>query len=159
MDELAHKYKVTKHVMTVYHDVFVRIMREKDGLDGNLIYLDGLLVAKAVGNVVKDMDRFAAFHLEDNNLPDRHKYAGFVAKWIAKEKPIQLKKTPPLNLTNEKLLGINAIFTVFVMASFLETRIPPEISRQLRYMFSFREEKGETLALIAYCCEQIAKAA
>nr|VFK27223.1 MAG: hypothetical protein BECKMB1821G_GA0114241_102617 [Candidatus Kentron sp. MB]VFK31053.1 MAG: hypothetical protein BECKMB1821I_GA0114274_102018 [Candidatus Kentron sp. MB]VFK75500.1 MAG: hypothetical protein BECKMB1821H_GA0114242_102417 [Candidatus Kentron sp. MB] len=122
-------------------------------------YLNSVLVARALSNALKDIQRMTDLHLNEDQLPDKHKYAGFVSKWIAKERPIQLKDVPAQNHLERRIYQwVNASFAVHVMASFLEHGpIRWEIVNQLEYWFTFREERGETLALVAYCSEQMAQ--
>jgi len=63
-----------------------------------------------------------------------------------------------LNLVTDQLHWVNAEFAVFVMTSFLErSGVSGYLGRHLKYWFAFRDERGETLSLIAYCCEQMSK--
>lgn len=56
----------------------------------------------------------------------------------------------------DQLQWVNAEFAVFVMISFLErNRVSGHLGRHLRYWFAFRDERGETLSLVAYCCEKM----
>ena len=88
--------------------------------------------------------------------PDSHKYAGFLSRWVAKERPIQLPKNLPVSQTNDRMYWANAAFAVFVMASFLDKEgIPSKLAYHLKYWFAFRDERGESLSLVAYCCEQL----
>nr|VFJ95825.1 MAG: hypothetical protein BECKLFY1418A_GA0070994_105315 [Candidatus Kentron sp. LFY] len=149
--------ELKSHILNVYG-----IFSAKDDFHGHLSELNKMLLAKAIDNAIEDLQRMSLFHFEKGKEPDRHKYAGFVAKWIAKERPIQLIQrdgaAPPLSLVTEKLYWINALFAVHVMSSFLRGKgIPPRIGPYLKYIFSFREERGETLALIAYFCEKMSQ--
>jgi hypothetical protein len=55
-------------------------------------YMSSLHLLYAIENALIDMNRMAAWHLP-GKLADRHKYAGFVAKWVAKVRPIQFLQT------------------------------------------------------------------
>ncbi|MEO5346657.1 MAG: hypothetical protein H7834_09810 [Magnetococcus sp. YQC-9] len=53
------------------------------------IDIDTILLTEAVGHACRDLLRMSDFHLpQEEALPDRHKYAGFVAKWVAKTRPV-----------------------------------------------------------------------
>nr|VFJ97495.1 MAG: hypothetical protein BECKLFY1418B_GA0070995_110210 [Candidatus Kentron sp. LFY] len=119
-----------------------------------------MIVECAIGNVANDLERMSDFHLEEDKKPDRHKIAGFISKWVAKERPIQLRD----NIDNisqvdvsRRLYWANADLAVKVFQIFLRKEVPFEVALNLRYWFAFRDERGETLALIAYCCEEMSK--
>jgi hypothetical protein len=119
-------------------------------------------LVSAVGNALKDIQRWAAFHLTKPSpgkkaRPDRHKYAGFLGKWIAKERPIYIRLNnpdQPVPITSDMYL-INAWFAVAVMRAYLDNDMDPILEHELTYILHFREEKGETLALLAYCAERL----
>jgi hypothetical protein len=144
--------KLLKQVVTVY-----RVFVGANMLDEHSINLNKVLIAKAIDSAINDMGRMADFHFNDSGSPDNHKIAGFVAKWVAKERPIQLPDSGTHELS-DWMYKINASFAVFVFQSFVKRPVPSEIAKNLSYWFRFRDERGETLALIAYCCEQMAKA-
>nr|VFJ58362.1 MAG: hypothetical protein BECKFW1821B_GA0114236_10411 [Candidatus Kentron sp. FW] len=144
------KSTLIQHVGKVY-DGFIK----RNPGYGSDVYLSEMLVTKAIDSASIDIGRMVDYHLKESKKPDRHKVAGFVSKWIAKERPIQLQQVPNLNLTANWVYWVNPAFAVLVMASFLREKMPGEIQRNLEYWFAFREERGETLALIAYCCEQM----
>jgi len=140
-----------RQVASVY-DLLIK----KKELDSNGIYLSKVAVAQAIDNALKDMARMSDFHLPVGKTPDRHKYAGFVAKWVAKCRPIQMDNNTQIN---SQRLWANATFAMFVMASFLDMEsIDYKLSEYLKYWFQFRDERGETLSLIAYCWEEIGSA-
>lgn len=141
---LRHLAQVYKKFLEVYdlHDAQV--------------YLNSVLMAKAIDNALIDMQRMSTWHIDAEASPDAHKYSGFMAKWIAKERPIQFRKELPVSQINDRLYWANATFAVFVMSSFLGGNgIPVNLGCHMRYWFAFRDEKGEVLSLVAYCCEQI----
>ena len=116
------------------------------------IHLNTRVMVEAIENGVQDLYRMAEYHLPEGNGPDRHKYAGFLSKWVAKLRPIYLNEgvelTSPIHM-------INAAFAIWIFRSFLEANIPETLYRELLYMFHFRDERGETLSVLAYCCEQL----
>lgn len=52
---------------------------------------------------------------------------------------------------------VNDYFALAVFRSFLETDIPEEIEKFLVYAFHYRDERPETLAVIAYCGEEMTR--
>ncbi|MBF0436826.1 MAG: hypothetical protein HQL77_15840 [Magnetococcales bacterium] len=105
-----------------------------------------------------DIERMAKWHLpEIGQEPDRHKYAGFLSKWIAKTKPIYINSEQCGTDIPIEIHLINACFAYDVFGSFLEFSVPEEIRKSLVYSFHFREDRGESLALLAYTCEEISR--
>lgn len=150
-------HALLKHILHVW-DQF----RQDSGLRHEEVFISHLHLRASVDNALIDLDRMSEFHLaiggdgSKRALPDRHKYAGFVAKWIAKVRPIQIRSQLPINLSNARILEVNAVFAVHVMSSFLEHMVPRIIAGHLKYWLVFRDERGETMAMMAYCSEQIA---
>lgn len=105
-----------------------------------------------------DIDRMALWHLpRSDQQPDRHKYAGFLSRWVSQIRPVYIDADIPLE--SATLHSINARFALWVFRSVLQHPIPANIAENLVYLFHFRQERGETLALIAYCCEEMSKPA
>ncbi len=120
------------------------------------IWINRSLLVEAIGNAVVDIERMADLHLpEDHQKPDRHKYAAFVSRWIAKTRPIQIKH-PWHQQVPEYILMINACFAYDVFSSFLFFTVPEETRKTLVYSFHLRDERGESLSLTAYSLEQVA---
>lgn len=132
-------------VWRLFHNDF--IIKEVNAFRDRLFINKSFLVA-AIGNAVIDIERMAKWHLpEIGQEPDRHKYAGFLSKWIAKTKPIYINNEPcGTDIPIETHL-INACFAYDVFGSFLELSVPEEIRKSLVYSFHFREDRGESLAL------------
>jgi len=151
MTRTVFRIRLVKHLANVYKE-----FNKKYDLHDSQAYLSAALLSRAIDNALIDIERMSTWHIPENSTPDAHKYAGFVAKWIAKERPIQLRKESPVSQVNEKLHWANAIFAVYVMSSFLSNNgVPSSLAINLKYWFAFREEKGEVLALVAYCCEHM----
>ena len=105
-----------------------------------------------------DIDRMARWHLpRSDQQPDRHKYAGFLSRWVAQIRPVYIDADIPLE--SATLHTINARLALWVFRSMLHHPIPPSIAENLVYLFHYRQERGETLALIAYCCEEMSRQA
>ena len=154
MTHAVRRHRLLIHLARVF-DRF----QEVYGIHESQGYLNSQLLARAIDNALIDLARMEKHHFSGNSNPDAHKYAGFVARWVAKERPIQIPKNLPVSLANEKLYWANAAFAVFVMSSFLEREgIPGNLAFHLKYWFAFRDERGETLSLVAYCCEQMSGA-
>lgn len=96
----------------------------------------------------------ARWHLpKQDQHADRHKYAGFLARWVAQ---IRLAYLHPAaeRLPHTTPHKINAHFALWGFRSFLRTPIPGPMCRNLTYALHFRQERGETLALLAYCASK-----
>ena len=137
---------------------------EFDKWDEIQIVINEYALVAAVGNAQQDIRRWCWFHLANNSNnnpahPDRHKYGGFLARWIAKEKPISVLPVNPSSSPDipEAMYRINAFFAVAVLQSYLDYRIPFTLAQEMAYLLHFRDEKGETFALLGYCAEEIAK--
>lgn len=120
------------------------------------------VLVEAITNARTDIIRWSMFHLSGKcngkpSRPDRHKYGGFLAKWIAKERPIYIAQRDPTCLVDlpEQLYRLNSFFAVTVLQSYLHSTIPLTLADELAYILHFREEKGETYALLGYCAEQM----
>lgn len=167
--EIASTQEVMERVREVLNDAFVPhclLDRGKfypfEQWDQIEIGIDDYALAGAVGNALKDIQRWAAFHLSrpprgDKARPDRHKYAGFLAKWIAKERPVYLRLADPDKPVQipPEMYQLNATFAVTVMRAYLDNDMDPILEKEIAYVLHFREERGETLALLAYCAERM----
>lgn len=150
-------YNLCKHVYDVYS-----LFCKKQSIDEQDFILSPIHVKSAIDNALIDLNRLKDFHMPDiGKCPDRHKIAGFVAKWIAKTKPIQITKKcafGPQTIKVDQVLKLNASFAVNIFISFLDPQeVPVNITSYLQYWFEFRDERGDVLAFIAFCCEEIAK--
>lgn len=167
--EIAQLNEVTTQVTDVWNNLFVpHCLKNKELFfpfdDWELIEigLSSYALASAVENALIDICRWSSFHLSvppDGEMarPDRHKYAGFLAKWIAKERPIYVR---PLDYDNPveipaEMYRLNSFFALLVIQSYLDKPMSLKIANELAYLLHFRDEKGETLAILAYCGEEI----
>lgn len=146
------KASLINHVVKVW-----RRLERIEGITPADAYLSPIHLLEAIENALIDLKRMIEFHQPPGEMPDHHKYSGFISKWIAKTRPIQFPSSAGLSLRMKFMLGINARFAFFVMDSFLEYRTPIVIAQHMMYWFSFRDERGETLAMMAFCAEEIAK--
>jgi len=130
-----------------------------------IINVDMPSLTTAIGHARVDIIRWAAFHLsgDKNSRPDRHKYAGFLSKWIAKTRPINIQVADDSTLEPlAEFYKINAILAFFVFRSYLhikkEHNVPElkKMEKELIYRFHLRDETGENLAFMAYCYEIVA---
>lgn len=143
--------QLLSHIVNVFEE-----LKNQAGFDTSGMYLNQLSVVHAIDNSLKDLERMKHFHFENGKKLDRHKYAGFLSKWIAKCRPIQMQNDPPQNSLTAQKLWANSIFATFVMYSFLNKgSINSAIAQHIKYWHQFRDERGETLSLIAYCCEEM----
>lgn len=167
--EIASTAEVTEHIAKVWKEMFVPFCLENEerlhpfnSWSEIEIGLSTYALAGAIGNALVDIKRWATFHLSERldgekSRPDRHKYGGFLAKWIARERPIYVR---PLDYDNPveipaEMYRLNAFFALTVLQSYMNTPISPQIADELAYLLHFRDEKGETLAILAYCGEQL----
>lgn len=113
-------------------------------------------LSEAVENARIDLSRWTEFHLSDKqSLPDNHKYAGFLSKWIAKNRPIYVKDCGLTEELPRDIYQINAIFALAVFRSYLIHDIPVFLAREMMYRLHFRDDSGENLAFAAFCCENL----
>ena len=140
---------------------------DDDTPEGEVEYLHSSMNWGLVGEVIQhaliDMDRMTAFHLVRDeqskaSLPDHHKYAGFIAKWTSKIRPIQVWSDFAHANQPKNTHTLNSRFSTYIFRSFLRHPIPSKLVDYFDYVFHFRSESGETLALVAYLCEQVAEA-
>jgi hypothetical protein len=148
--------ELCEHVWNIFE-----LFCEKQYVDKNNFFLSPIHTKAAIDNALMDLERLKDFHMPiDGKLPDRHKIAGFIARWVAKVKPIQITSECAFGFRNtdvEQLLKLNSSFAVHVFSSLLKEEMPNNMAKYLRYWFEFRDERGETLAFVAYCCEEMAK--
>lgn len=142
--------EVRRHVAKV-----VQLYIERRGFGPQEIRVSQWLLNMAIESAMIDIERMSQFHIPDGRTPDRHKYAGFTARWIAKTRPIQFLNEFPLNLHSQHKIWANAELALTIFESFLVRPVPDKMVAPLKYAFMFREERGESLALIAYCCEEM----
>jgi hypothetical protein len=169
--DIAPMALLLERVQMVWSDIFIPQYLEDEILipeftnrDEIQIALNNYALVEAVGNAQKDIRRWCSFHLAGNNnsefaRPDRHKYGGFLAKWIAKERPIAVLAknfSAPPDMPQE-MYRLNAFFAIAVLQSYLNNPIPHILAAELAYILHFRDEKGETIALLGYCAEEMAK--
>lgn len=170
--QIASFEEIADRITHIWTDIFVpKYLNDTDRLgykvqwDTIEIGLNQYALVAAIGNASVDIERWCTFHLKhaskDNgpSLPDHHKYAGFLAKWLAKERPIFIRELDAncFHDLPQQLYRINALFALVVMQSYLKAPIPLDLFNELFYVLHFREEKGETLALLAYCAEKIGR--
>lgn len=170
--EIPPMESLLDRVQKIWNEKFVPLYLEDetrfpgfDKWDEIQIALNSYALVEAVGNARQDILRWCWFHLAKNPnsdesvRPDRHKFGGFLARWIAKEKPISILLKNPSSPPNipEEMYRLNAFFAVAVMQSYLDYPIPDHLAEELAYILHFRDEKGEIFALLGYCAEEMAK--
>ncbi|MBF0295210.1 MAG: hypothetical protein HQL96_08465 [Magnetococcales bacterium] len=114
---------------------------------------------EAIEHAFVDMNRMAAWHMPtEDRQPDRHKWSGFMAKWVAKMRPIYCAK-PGKSIGALPLANmLNAYFALYIFRGFLYCRSNAHhfpISKNVLYALHYRDLTGETLALLAYSYETI----
>jgi hypothetical protein len=168
---------ILEHLEKVWEWFDINVLRNEGVLPDEAsnafnVQLNPYFMAAAVEHARVDLSRWADFHQvgrggstdvgndAQSARPDNHKLAGFLARWIAKVRPIQVT-VAEATVVNGKLCEmpfdlyrINAIFAVCVLRSYLETdEFPQELTDELIYRLHYRDEKGLDLALYAYCGE------
>lgn len=125
----------------------------------NGIQINMNILQEAISHAFVDIERMSQFHLPPaDRRPDRHKWSGFMAKWIAKMRPIYCT-IPGKAKHNEIIQTLNAHFATYIFRCFLYLKpnaYHDSLAKNLLYSFHYRDERGETLALIAYCYESMA---
>ena len=148
-DLIAHMAAVWQHFERCYIDNPILVEPSLRPL----VKLNKRFLVEAVKHSRIDIMRMARWHLpRADQDPDHHKFAGFVSKWVAQLRPIYVDAEIPVR---SSLLVINARFALWTFRSFLARSVPANLVSNLIYLFHFRQEKGETLSLVAYCCEEI----
>lgn len=141
-----------------YQEYLANTMFIPESLHKNFkIEVNHYTLAEAIEDARVDLGRWVQFHLIGDKKPDNHKYAGFLSRWMAKRRPIQICQINECDTPHypETLFKLNAIFALVVFRSFLKYDIPAPLVRDLVYKFHYRDPSGEALAVLAYCCEQI----
>jgi hypothetical protein len=144
------------HVAKVWEDFTTRHIHNAISVPPGMRSALGLnerFLVEAIQHAVIDMERMKILHLAEKP-PDRHKYAGFLSKWIAKIRPIYIHEADEYD---SSIHQINAFFALWVFQSFLKSSVPENLVEYLIYIFHFRDEKGESLALLAFCCEDMGR--
>lgn len=119
-----------------------------------LIFIDERKLVEAVEHALIDLDRMCRHHLpSDDENPDRHKFAGFLSRWVAKIRPIYIADGYDHEVP-DTLYRLNAHYAFVVFRQFLRYPVPGEIQRNLVYAFHYRDWRGEALALLAYTSER-----
>ena len=148
---IVTKGQLLKHVAVVVSEYL------KDrGIHNSQVRVDSWLLNCVIDSSMQDLARMADFHIPPDSSPDRHKYAGYVAKWIAKILPMQLLYDLPLTLNNKNIIWLNSELALYVFTSFLNgAKLTPGLVDAMRYSFTYREQNATDLAVLAYCCEKI----
>lgn len=101
----------------------------------------------------EDIIRLQAYH--PINLPDRHKYAAFIFKWISKSRPIKLKPNCKSLGRPEIYMHINAMFAFSCAFGFLNCQKPSSVEFDcIAYSGTFREIHPEQWALLFHFMEK-----
>lgn len=140
-----------------FHRNFIRTQLPSDLIPEVRISLP--VLHEAIDHAFIDIDRMAKWHLpEHDRRPDRHKWSGFSAKWVAKMRPIYCAK-PGMSVRALPLINIlNAHFALYIFRCFLyckEGVYHEPLSKNVLYALHYRDLTGETLALLAYSYETI----
>jgi len=154
---IASVEEILKHLDNVWEDFekeFIRNPRMVPAELCDLIKVNPRQIAEAVKHAVVDMSKMTFLQFTENGQPDRHKYAGFVSKWIAKIRPISFEDHPDFDV---EIYKINAYFAFWVFRSYLFHSVPQYLIDEMVYTFHFRDERGEVLAFMAFSCERISK--
>jgi hypothetical protein len=113
---------------------------------------------------VNDVKEFKLLHDAQGGI-DHRKRAAYLARLIAKLRPIELDRRltdglPEGTRTSRRLAYVNENFAIFVFLRFLgislrgmDSPVLPEILRQLRYVFTHREAQRELLVALASATE------
>ena len=122
-------------------DIFIEMEEYKDIKES--VYLNKELLAVTIKSYFDDIYRYKLY--AHSEFADKDKKSGYLIKWLAKIKPIQILKDA---IFSEKLAGVNSFFAVFVGLVFLEIKpdsnymkkiIESELYDELLYTASFRD--------------------
>lgn len=140
-----------------WDDVIVPERYEERGIR---VEMSDPAMTEAVMNALADMNRMVEFHFDNgggpDDLPDNHKYAAFMAKWIAQFRPVSFSAKSP-DVETPELYQLNAYFAVYVFSSFLDAVLPEEVVESLVYTFHYRDVSPQVLSILAFACEDACK--
>lgn len=156
---VASEKKLLTHIAKTMISFEKRIIENKNIIHPVIrphIGINRRALVEAVKHARVDLKRMVKLHIPKKDAkPDRHKYAGFVSRWIAKTRPLYIKDQA--GVLTVPAIQLNGIFSFWVFQSFLNQAVPKDLCENLVYSFHFREERGETLAFIAFTVEEISK--
>lgn len=153
---VAHLHEVTGQ----FYVEFVHDVEDNGDFCGAIRHNNHCLML-ALRKALDDLCTYVERHMgEDEKMPDRHKYAGFIAKWIAKIRPFYVDYDGDGELP-EHLLRVNAYYAAYIFRSLLEINgsISPHLLEIALHAFDFRDEQGENLSFMAYTWEMVANEA
>ena len=170
VEKYVHKIEayVSKAHNRFQQDYLLRSWAKPNAADGFKATINLHILSEAIWSAAVDLERWAHFHISghESEGPDRHKLAGFSAKWISHFRPICFEAPQDYDYKKDieapNFLHLNAIFSFYVLRSFLifdvqhNTLVLDKLERELLYRLQFRCESGENLALLAYCYEAFA---
>lgn len=106
---------------------------------------------------LNDLKEFKIFHDAEIGT-DHYKRAAYLSRWISNMRPIQFN--PNYDIENIELLNLNEEFATFVFLLFIGTDpssvdspIIDAVSRDLRFIFKFRDPQRELLVALARAIE------
>ena len=153
--------KTTRVLLDVYFD-FIETFK----IDTDVFKIDEFIVKDIVRHYFRDVERIHYFHKETPCI-DCHKIAGYLSYWIAKLKPISVRKSE-LYLTNPMdLKTINEMFALIVAigrvnanleSKSIGKRIECESSfiKSFVYNLRYRQTSGDNLSMTFYFLEKSA---
>ena len=90
--------------------------------------------------------------------PDRHKYAAYLARWIAIRRPIQLAQDLPGRQEHPaQVYTLNAAFARLCLASLLRLRLSAAAAKHIEVCLHNNTVDCRTLSLIAFLCERVSE--
>jgi hypothetical protein len=111
---------------------------------------------------LNDLKEFKVFHDVDTGT-DHLKRCAYISRWISNMRPIEFDKSYKIN--NPNLLNLNEEYAIFIFFLYLginmnsiELPILEAISRDLKYIFKFRDPQRELLVSLARAIEAAVKA-
>lgn len=160
-DKVARLNEIIEHIGNVwlhFYETYINSFIDPEILKQLEIRVNPYVLSAAIEHARVDLSRWLDLHLSEcpQSMPDNHKYAGFLAKWVAKLRPVMIIVPESFDLTySRELYEINALFAVFVFRSYLKRDISKKLAKELIYRLHLRDETGENLAFFAYVCENI----
>lgn len=135
----------TKSAIRIIAGDIFELFKKEYPVDPNNYWLDTRTLVCAIQNSVTHINRAAIYHSETG--ANKFKKAAYMSKAIATIKPVQVIRTYPRNLTNDKYLDflmINSNFAVFVLEALLgNIKLYNRLIIDVRYCFEFRSRVDE----------------
>jgi hypothetical protein len=113
---------------------------------------------------LNDLKEFKVFHDVDTGT-DHLKRSAYLSRWISNMRPIQFEKSYKSAITNTDLMNLNEEYALYVFFLYLgiteesiDLPVVEGLTRDLRFIFKFRDPQRELLVALARATEFAIKA-